>query len=261
MWKEDRHKSILELLQKEKIMDINDLANKFQLSVITIRNDIRELYKKGLIKRQYGKLMLPNYDEENYLEFVGTPFDSRKMEDFDIKNKLADYVFSEVLKVSSIFIDDSSTVSHLLPLLKNTSGITVITPSILAIEYFSSVPNVHTIGLGGTVCTIHKAFIGQIAIEQMFKHSIDIAIFSCYGISEKLGCLENFHSIVDIKKAAALRSKRNIVLLSSKKWEINKGVNSLSWNNISQIISDDAPKSDNILKIAKENNITISIVK
>lgn len=261
MWRENRHKEILDIVSKEKTVDINSLAEKFQLSIITIRNDIRELSKKGLINRRYGKVsMYDSKNNEDDLKFSGTPFDNRKSEDFDIKRKLASFVFSKILKVSSIFIDDSSTVSHLLPMLKNTSGITVITPSILAIEYLSYVPNVHTIGLGGTVCTIHKAFIGSIALEQMSKHNVDLAIFGCYGISPEFGCLENVHSIVDIKKQAALNSKENIVLLSSNKWERDCGVNSVSWNNISQIISNNAPKSEKILNILEKNNIKLHIV-
>lgn len=255
MWKEQRQKEIVELIAVNVNLSVAELAKKFNLSEITIRKDIKELSEMGLLARKYGSFSIQ--DNTKY-QYIGTPVDNRQQEEFNIKEQIANTVFPKLLKASSIFIDDSSTVFHILPMLKNISGLTIITPSILAINYLSDIPNIHTIGLGGTVCTIHKSFIGKPAIEFIRQQKVDIAIFSCYGISSEYGCVENFHSIVDIKKQAALNSKENIILISGSKWERNQGVPSIPWDNISHIVSNKMPPID-IQNIILKYNIELMI--
>ncbi len=267
MWKEQRQQKILDMISQNSSHTVGSLAKSFGLSEITIRKDIKELSDCGLIDRKYGsfsivkevKQQLTSSFENNYGQFTGTPVINRQQEDFEVKKQLVKAVFPKLLQVSSVFIDDSSTVLCLLPLLKELSGLTVITPSIVAINHLSFIPNIHTIGLGGTVCTIHKSFIGTTSIDQLQPLHIDLAIFGCYGISEEFGCIENFHSIVGIKKQASFQSQENVILMSGKKWTQSKGVPSLSWKDISMIITDTPPPSL-LQKQMNNHNIEILIV-
>ncbi len=54
----DRKEKILEILKEKKEVTVKELSNIFHVSEMTIYRDIRELEKKGEIKRQHGSVSL-----------------------------------------------------------------------------------------------------------------------------------------------------------------------------------------------------------
>ena len=54
MFVEERHEKILSLLQRDKKIYNNKLAESFKVSIDTIRRDLGILEKKGLLKRTHG---------------------------------------------------------------------------------------------------------------------------------------------------------------------------------------------------------------
>ena len=49
-----RQEAILELLQKRGIVEVEDLAGHFNVTTQTIRNDLRELDRRGVLRRTHG---------------------------------------------------------------------------------------------------------------------------------------------------------------------------------------------------------------
>ena len=51
---EPRRQEILNLLEQTGTINVNELAEKFQVSLVTIRNDLDDLEKEGLLQRTFG---------------------------------------------------------------------------------------------------------------------------------------------------------------------------------------------------------------
>jgi DeoR family transcriptional regulator of aga operon len=49
-----RRQQILNLLEDSGTINVNELAERFQVSLITIRNDLDDLEKEGLLQRTFG---------------------------------------------------------------------------------------------------------------------------------------------------------------------------------------------------------------
>ena len=46
--------TILEMLSREEMIDVNDLARRLDVSAVTVRKDLDLLEKRGLLRRQHG---------------------------------------------------------------------------------------------------------------------------------------------------------------------------------------------------------------
>ena len=54
LFAEERHNKILQMLRKQKKLLVTDLCEVFGVSPATIRNDLNDLEKRGLLKRTHG---------------------------------------------------------------------------------------------------------------------------------------------------------------------------------------------------------------
>ena len=55
-----RHEQILKLLEKKGILSVGELADRFALSVVTIRKDLDDLASEGLLQRTFGGAVFSN---------------------------------------------------------------------------------------------------------------------------------------------------------------------------------------------------------
>ena len=58
MNKSERYRAIIEILQREGSVDVNDLAKRFQTSLMTIRRDLNALCEEYNIVRTHGGAMM-----------------------------------------------------------------------------------------------------------------------------------------------------------------------------------------------------------
>ena len=52
--KEERYKIILEKLNKQEIINVEELSRELNVAKMTIRRDLTELEKKGVLKKVHG---------------------------------------------------------------------------------------------------------------------------------------------------------------------------------------------------------------
>ena len=57
---EPRREQILKLLEKTSILSVGELADRFALSVVTIRKDLDDLASEGLLQRTFGGAVFSN---------------------------------------------------------------------------------------------------------------------------------------------------------------------------------------------------------
>src|ERR1700684_97974 len=60
MMAEERRTQILQIVRTEGRARVNELANRFSSSAVTIRNDLNELHQRGLVLRSHGGAVLPD---------------------------------------------------------------------------------------------------------------------------------------------------------------------------------------------------------
>src|SRR5690242_6629575 len=101
-----RHRAILTLLQQDGTVTIADLARKLDVSLETVRRDIKPLASDGAVVKMHGAISLPSAAGE-------APFEKRMRENSDAKKAIAVAMAASVRDGDSIMLDTGTTTSFL----------------------------------------------------------------------------------------------------------------------------------------------------
>ncbi len=193
---------ILNVVGKSGKASVTDLANDLDVSVETIRRDLKVLDKKGDLIRVHGGAICKNYKDE------GTSFNNRASCNVSDKMDLVDQVISNIYEGSVIGLDASSSswlVAQALPNIRCT----VVTNSINNINVLSGKNNISIISLGGSFSEKYKAFYGLIARKTLAEMSLDVSVISCVGFDELSGVWDSNEYNYEIKKCSLTCQKKS----------------------------------------------------
>ena len=174
---EERHKRILEELQKNPQITVKELAQQLCFSEPTIRRDFTELHKKGLITKYYGGAMLNKRAADGEI-----PFAMRENEKSTGKTIIGKKAASFVHDGSVIMLDGSTSAYHLVPYIAEHKDIIVITSGAKTAVALAE-RDVTTFSTGGKMIVHSFSYVGQEAEDFVRKINADVLFFSCHGLS------------------------------------------------------------------------------
>ena len=240
----DRQQRILKILEESGHVSIHRLAQLVHVSEPTMRRDLTQMEKQGLIRRTYGGAMLP--DETQY-----APIALRKNDNAAAKKKIAYEAVSLVHKGNVIFLDCSSTVQNMVDFFTENQEITVITNSITACQQLMDL-NISTYCVGGLVESRDGAMRGKYAEEFIRNVHIDLAFFSCSSLSSD-GQLGGHHeSAVSFLQLLLKQSSRRIFLCTHTKLSRSCMHTICTLRDVDAVICDQ-PLPDELLKLVGKN--------
>jgi len=162
----ERQNKILTILGKNNQTSVNKLAEKLNVSSVTIRQDLKFLETEGLLKRIHGGAVLKDADNlQNRLGF-----------NYEKKLRIAKKVASYVNEGETILIESGSVNVLLARELLKIKKVTIITTNVYIARQFRKNEQANIIILGGIyqhdsetlVGKITKACIDQINIDKAF---------------------------------------------------------------------------------------------
>ena len=141
----ERRNLILEKLQEEKRVVVSELSQLYSVSEETIRRDLDKLEKEGLATKSYGGAVI-NEDVG-----IDLPFNVRKNQNVQGKQKMAEIAASMVNDGDHIFLDASTTAVFVAKALKEKERLTVVTNSMEILLELSDVSGWNIISTGGVM--------------------------------------------------------------------------------------------------------------
>ena len=211
----ERRRQILEILLKEKKVNVKNLAQRLYISEPSIRRDLARLEKEKLLRRVHGGAVL----EEHSSSFTKIPFIIRELEDYNEKNIIAGKAAELVSDGDVIMLDASSSAHAMIPFLAPKSNITVITSGIKTLMRLGEY-GINAYSTGGHLLASCLSLVEDDAHSTIAKYNADFVFFSCRGVSEK-GMVTDFSIEENIVRAKMLEhSKKSVLLCASRK--INK---------------------------------------
>lgn len=176
MYYSDRFDKILEILEAKKQANVTELSRILNVSEQTTRRDLRILEEQGLVRRTYGGVILRQTIKRE------VPLQLRERENILAKDNIAKRAVSYVHDGNVIFMDASSTVSYLIPYLKDFSDLTVITNSPKhSLELARQDTQVYC--TGGLLLKDSIAYVGTYAENFVRNFNADVFFFSSRGLT------------------------------------------------------------------------------
>lgn len=204
----DRQNELLEYLKQHKHARITKLAQILFASESTIRRDIAELKKLGLIERTYGGAVV--LDTANEVS-IDVRYDISRAE----KQEVADIAKNKLPEFKTVFIDNSST-SLILAQLLNLQNKTVITNGLSLTAELIKRANVTVLLPGGTLFNKTNSLSGSYTLRNLSDMYFDLLLCSCAAINEK-GIFENSLEQSEIKRMARKNCTTSVLLVDKTK--------------------------------------------
>lgn len=236
MLAEERYHVIINELEKNFSVKTADLCTKMQVSRETIRRDLEELEKKGLVSRIHGgaKKNEPDHKKSSYV-----PFNERKVENL-LKKEAVAKVAATLVKPNSCVALDSGTTSLLLAKEIGQLGyaITVVTNSLAIANELSRYPQITLVLTGGIYSGEEQAFTSDLSTLIFSKINIDLFFLTTCGISVEKGITYQRIDEVNTQLAMMQVASETIVIADSSKIGVNSLVSMCSIQEVGRIITD-----------------------
>ena len=179
-----RKSFILEKVKREKSVYIDDLSKILNISPQSIRKDVNNLCRQGLLRREYGGATIPT-NRENI------SYTNRQMLHFSEKNIIAKMIAKKIPDNSSLFFSIGTTPEIIAKALVKHKNLKIFTNNLnVALACCENTTFKITI-LGGEIRSKHHDILG-FDIEKFFNsYFVDYGIFGV-GAIEKDGTLLDF---------------------------------------------------------------------
>lgn len=237
MLPEARRRSILSHLSQVNSDTIVDLSQRYHVSTMTIRRDLRSLERGGYVTMTHGGAIFDGgafqQNESHQIERAAI----RSAE----KRAIGRYVAANFVDDDDVvFLDSGTTVRAIVPYLKDKSNLTTASNSIRTIQaLFRILPQSTILCTGGWLAATAQSFVGPVAerfFEDFFARR---AIISGVGFSIQSGLADSQLLDSAVKKAVIRSAESSIVVIDSSKIGHSAMVQVLATSEIHTLVTDD----------------------
>ena len=173
----ERQQDILRLLGAQKSMTVKELSAALYASPATIRRDLAEMERAGLLRRSFGGAVLT----ESYPDQM--PLSVRAADHISEKKRICTKAAQWIQPGETIFIDASSTTYFLIPHLRSIPDLTVITNN-PNVNIALAQQNIRSFCTGGEMLNGSVALVGSEAerfVRGVHAHAF---FFSARGVCD-----------------------------------------------------------------------------
>ncbi len=207
----EREEKILEILRRQNHASVEYLSGELYVSPSSVRRDLNRLEQAGIVKRNYGGVVLVGDDRQ------AAPLIIRGGQNSGLKRIIAERAAAVLDDNMTVFLDDSTTVYHLLDHIAKRQGITVFTNNLItatrAIEL-----SIKTYTIGGTSSHNTAVMCGSFALDMLDRVYADAAFVSSFALAENGDIYDCTEEATAIRRKMLERAKKKYYLCDSTKF-------------------------------------------
>ena len=224
-----RRHAILALLNEQGEVVVDALAQHFATSEVTIRKDLAELEKNGLLLRRYGGAVpMPQ-------ELIGEPAQPISRH----KQAIARAAVGLIREHARIIIDSGSTTAAMIRQLGHKPGLVVMTNSLNVANALRDIEHEPVLLMtGGTWDPHSESFQGQVAEQVLRSYDFDQLFIGADGIDLARGTT-TFNELLGLSRVMAEVAREVIVMVESDKVGRRIPNLELPWSSVHTLITDD----------------------
>ena len=138
MKKQQRQQAIIDLLKQNDSVRVSTISQKFKIVPMTVRRDLSELEKKGILIRTHGGAVLKSKQTYD----TSTTIYKRLKVNTKIKRQIAQKALTQLKANDHIFIATGSTIELFAEAIGDDIPLTVVTNSINVVLRLSQKKNI-----------------------------------------------------------------------------------------------------------------------
>ena len=206
----ERRRLILERVAEFQSIEAQALADELEVSVMTIRRDIKRLEQDGFLRQTYGGATF------HITKSVELGFNSRALQFSAQKRLIGAFAAQMVEPGQTLFLGKGTTTSQFAQFLPPHPHVQVITASLSHASLLCS-RNIRVIVLGGKLHSEELIMTGPIAEATLNRFYADICILGAAGVDPEVGITELDYEVASLHRLMMERSRDVIVLADHSK--------------------------------------------
>ncbi|SFP94527.1 DeoR/GlpR family DNA-binding transcription regulator [Tranquillimonas alkanivorans] len=235
--KSERRERILLDLKLQPHVRISDLAVRFGVTTETIRRDIEDLSRDGLLHRAYGGASAPFPGSHRHL-------DDRRKERLAEREEIARAAASLIEEGETLMIDAGATTLALAQVLAYSSkSLTALTNSVQVAMSLGRNANARVLLAPGRFMVEEAATVGTETADFIGRYNADRCFIGASGIAVP-GVTEAIDEFAPVKRAMLRQCRQRYLLVDSSKFSRVdfSVVDGLEW--LTAVLSDRHPEGE-----------------
>lgn len=238
-----RRKAIHQLVQERGFLSVAEMADAFSVSEMTIRRDLRQLGREGVIERSHGGAVSIETAGQGAVPFEPS-FASRQRVGADAKAGIAAIAAGLVGDRDVIGLDVGSTVTRLAAELRSRGDLSVVTNNLQVLgELGAAEPGPEIYVLGGHYRRREGSLCGAATLHELKNFWLNKVFIGVAGITEE-GVFDYSVEEAEIKKLFMDRASEVVVLCDSLKFKRRSLVRVGGLERIDILVAERAPPED-----------------
>ncbi len=205
---------MLDHVRSSGSLSVDALAERFGVTLQTVRRDVTLLAEAGLLARLHGGVRVPSSTTENIA------YRQRQQLNLNAKQRIARAVAVAVPNGCSLILNIGTTTECIARELLRHKGLRIITNNLNVAAILSDNVDCEVMVAGGTVRTRDRGIVGEATVAFMRQFKVDIGLIGISGI-EADGTLRDF-DVHEVEVSRAIVEQSREVWLAADHSKFNR---------------------------------------
>ncbi len=240
-----RQELILEAVRTTGGVRVSELVNRLAVSDMTVRRDIDELARRGLVSRVHGGATAAGSSVEE------PGFAAKSALHTAAKQAIAEAAAALVEPGASVALSAGTTTHAVASVLLGVPRITVVTNSLRVAEVLHAAPRADlTVVLTGGERTPSDALVGPVAVGALRRLHVDWLLMGVHGMDAEAGFTTPNLAEAETNRALLTSARQVAVVADNSKWGVVGLSTIATLDEVDVVVSDDGldPEARQVLE-------------
>jgi DeoR/GlpR family transcriptional regulator of sugar metabolism len=237
MSSQQRQREILDALRRDGRVEVPELAERLDISAITIRRDLDQLAAAGALRRVRGGAVTTSLRGE------GQPFDVRAMDESARKRRLAEAAVALIADGEAVAVDSGTTGAAAAAALAGRR-VTAMPFSVQGIAALAGSSSVRLLLPGGSVRLPEGTIVGPLAQQTLSGLRFDTTILTCCAAAPEAGVTAYDLDDAAVKRGLHAAAKRTILIAEGAKFTRSAMAVVCRLDEVDVLVTDDEAPAD-----------------
>jgi len=230
---------VLRLLETREHLQVAELSETFAVSEVTVRSDLGELARRGLVARIRGGVRSLQQGQSE------AGFDLRLRLEVERKRAIARAVAEMVDEGEAVALDASTTAYYVALELRSKAELVVVTNGLLVATALADAPGITVLVTGGTLRLSAMSLVGDLGTDVLRTTRINKGFLGARGLSLERGLMDLNPDEVRIKQEMAAACEQVYGILDRTKWHRSALLSFVPTEHLTGVVTDSgAPASE-----------------
>ncbi|SPH23420.1 Glycerol-3-phosphate regulon repressor [Defluviimonas aquaemixtae] len=228
-----RQSEILDIARAEGRVGVEDLAQRFGVTLQTIRRDLGELAERGKLDRVHGGAVLR-------AGVVNIAYEERRLMNADAKAAIARACAATIPENSSLFLNIGTTTEAVARALLGHRNLTVVTNNLNVANILAASESCDVIVAGGVLRRSDGGLVGDLTTEAITHFKVDHAIIGTSALDQEGDLLDFDPQEVRVSRAILRQARASCLVADASKLDRRAPVRIASLFDIGRVVTDKA---------------------